>query len=133
MEGGENNSNCIFHGPGGKSGGRGNGRQIRRPRPPAGRNKNPDRPNPFVVVLVVVVLVAIVEVLVPRVVAIVLGGTPIVVRRETSNIFPQERGDAPERPLWPYDCTGPGSALLPPYGTGPLAAFIPSLARSRRP
>jgi hypothetical protein len=37
------------------------------------------------VVLIVVVLVAIVEVLVPRVVVIVLGRTPIVVIRKTTN------------------------------------------------
>ena len=37
------------------------------------------------VVLIVVVLVAIVEVLVPRVVSIVLGGTPIVVVSKTAN------------------------------------------------
>jgi hypothetical protein len=46
--------------------------------------KTPDTPNSVVVVLIVVVLVAIAEVLVPRVVRIVLGRTPIVVIGKTS-------------------------------------------------
>jgi len=47
--------------------------------------KNPHSPNIVFVVLVVVVLFAIIEVLFPRVVIIVLGGTPIVVICKTAN------------------------------------------------
>ena len=48
--------------------------------------KNPHSPNiVFVVLVVVVVLFAIIEVLFPRVVIIVLGGTPIVVICKTAN------------------------------------------------
>ena len=47
--------------------------------------KTPNSPNPFVVVLVVVVLVAIVEILIPRVVRVVLCGTPIPRTRKTAN------------------------------------------------
>jgi hypothetical protein len=47
--------------------------------------KNPHSPNIVFVVLVVVVLFAIIEVLFPRVVIIVLGGTPIVVIYKTAN------------------------------------------------
>jgi len=52
----------------------------------AGLPETPHRTNAFIVVLVVVVLIAIVEVLFPRVVAIVLGGTPIVVGVKSSSI-----------------------------------------------
>jgi hypothetical protein len=47
--------------------------------------KNPHSPNIVFVVIVVVVLFAIIEVLFPRVVIIVLGGTPIVVICKTAN------------------------------------------------
>jgi hypothetical protein len=47
--------------------------------------KTPNSTHIVCVVLIVVVLVAIVEVLVPRVVVIVLGGTPIVVISKTAN------------------------------------------------
>lgn len=46
--------------------------------------KTPNTPNPKIVVLIVVVLVAIVEVLVPGVVRIVLGRTPVVVIGKTA-------------------------------------------------
>ena len=50
-----------------------------------GMFKTPNSSNPFVVVLVVVVLIAIVEMLIPRVVRVVLCGTPIPRTRKTTN------------------------------------------------
>jgi hypothetical protein len=47
--------------------------------------KTPNSPNIVVVVLIVVVLVTIVEILFPRIVAIVLRRTPIVVISKTAN------------------------------------------------
>lgn len=49
-----------------------------------GMFKTPDGTDSVIVVLIVVVLIPIVEILFPRVVVIVLRGTPIVVVRETA-------------------------------------------------
>jgi len=48
-------------------------------------SKTPNRTNVVSVVLVVVVLVPVVEVLIPRVVRVVLRGTPVVIGSKASN------------------------------------------------
>jgi len=89
-----------------------------------GSFKNPQSPDPFVVVLIVVVLLAIVEVLVPCVVCIVLRRTPIVVRCKTTKQIKQRCHDQQEG--LPVDI------FLTVAYDSLFAAFELSSARSKR-